>query len=195
MREFCPHCHYPKRTCLCEHIRIIQTALQVIIIQHPKEATHAKNTAKLVALSIPSTRIIHANDSQAMHALATSCDAASTLLVYPCETSQSIEALSKSNRKEISTIVLIDGSWKQAFGIVKQNPWLQALRAVHFSNAPYSDYVIRHTSLAHALSTLEATAYSLSVLEQKDLSALHALQHAMQSKWQAPKAHLRAPQK
>jgi DTW domain-containing protein YfiP len=89
-------------------------------------------------------------------------------------------------------VILIDGSWKQAFGIVKQHPWLQTLTSVHFATAPSSTYAIRHTSLSHALSTLEATAYSLATLDNADVSALYKLQGAMQAQWQGPKGHLRS---
>lgn len=192
MRPYCPQCHYPEKTCLCEHIHMTSTALEVIIIQHPKEANHAKNTAKLVALSIPSTSIINAHDVEAMTALSRRIDLTTTLLVYPNDNSVPIEALGETTKQAISAVILIDGSWKQAFGIVKQHPWLQTLTSVHFATAPSSTYAIRHTSLSHALSTLEATAYSLATLDNADVSALYKLQGAMQAQWQGPKGHLRS---
>ena len=87
--------------------------------------------------------------------------------------------------------MLIDGSWKQAFGIVKKNPWLEKLPAFHFSDAPLSNYLIRHTSVDNALSTLEATAYAISYLEKTDMSALYNAQSALQRNWQGPLAHRR----
>lgn len=191
MRPYCPRCHYPKKTCICEHIRTTKTTLDVVIIQHPKEALHAKNTAKLVALSIPSATIINAEDTHAMRALSHQCSTQQTLLVYPSDTSLPIELITEKEKQSLSTIILIDGSWKQAFGIVKQHPWLASLNAVHFTHAPASDYVIRHTSLSHALSTLEAAAYSIATIEDSDVTPLHELQRAMQAHWQGPSSHLR----
>ena len=191
MRAYCEQCHYPINTCVCEHIKSISIPLNVIIIQHPKEATHAKNTARLVAMSIPSACIVLSNDVDAMHKLAQSSCEQTTALIYPSENSVALEDLSKEKKQQYEKLILIDGSWKQAYGIVKQSLWLQSLPAYHFSNAAPSQYAIRHTSLPHALSTLEAAAHSISCLCEADMSALYTLQTAMQEHWQGPVSHRR----
>ncbi|BFT32071.1 tRNA-uridine aminocarboxypropyltransferase [Alteromonas sp. D210916BOD_24] len=191
MRKHCKHCQYPLSTCICSYICPVELDFEIKIVQHPKEATHAKNTARLAALSIPTARIINSADGAAMDTLANSCDHRSTLLVYPSEYSTPIETLADTTKQAVTTLVLIDGSWKQAFGIVKQHPWLQSLTSVHFTQAPHSNYLIRHTSLPHALSTLEATAYSASCISKLDISSLYRLQRAMQDNWQGPLTHRR----
>jgi DTW domain-containing protein YfiP len=113
------------------------------------------------------------------------------VLVYPSECSTPIENVDAVARSEITTLILIDGSWKQAFGLVKQNPWLTKLPAFHFISAPTSNYAIRHTTLSNALSTLEATAYALQCLDQIDVSGLYRAQRALQDKWQGPMSHRR----
>ena len=191
MRKYCNHCQYPVSTCICKEIRPTVLDIEVTIIQHPKEATHAKNTARLAVLSIPSARIVSANDHLAMEALHHCCDQRSTLLVYPGDSSIPIEGLEDTAKKAVTTLILIDGSWKQASGIVKQHAWLQSLTSVHFSQAPPSNYLIRHTSLSYALSTLEAVAYSASCISKRDLANLYRLQDAMQCHWQGPLEHRR----
>lgn len=191
MRLYCEHCGYPQKTCICSHINTVDTSLEIVIIQHEKEALHAKNTARLVSLCIPSTRIILANDVVAMQSLSEHCSRRHSVLVYPSECSTPIENVDAVARSEITTLILIDGSWKQAFGLVKQNPWLTKLPAFHFISAPTSNYAIRHTTLSNALSTLEATAYALQCLDQIDVSGLHRAQRALQDKWQGPMLHRR----
>lgn len=191
MRAYCEQCHYPQNTCVCAHIKSISIPLNVIIIQHPKEATHAKNTARLVTMCIPSACIVLSNDDDAMHTLAQYSCKQTTALIYPSESSIALEDLSRTQKQQYKTLILIDGSWKQAFGIVKRSSWLQTLPAYHFSNAAPSQYAIRHTSLPHALSTLEAAAHSISCLCEADMSALYALQTAMQEHWQGPVSHRR----
>lgn len=191
MRTYCDQCHYPKKTCVCQHIKSMLISLDVIIIQHPREASHAKNTARLVTMSIPSASIVLSNDDDAINTLAQTCCDKATGLIYPSESSVALEDLSKEQKQQLEKIILIDGSWKQAYGIVKKLPWLQALPAYHFTLAAPSQYTIRHTSLPHALSTLEAAAHSVSCLREVDMSALYHLQAAMQENWQGPVSHRR----
>lgn len=191
MRLYCEYCKYPKKTCICSHINTVNTSLEIVIIQHEKETLHAKNTARLVSLCIPSARIILANDVVAMQSLSEHCLPQHSVLIYPSEHSTPIEDVSADERSKISKLILIDGSWKQAFGLVKQNPWLAKLRAFHFISAPSSNYAIRHTTLSNALSTLEATAYALQRLDQNDVSGLYEAQRALQDKWKGPMSHRR----
>ncbi|MHC6646926.1 tRNA-uridine aminocarboxypropyltransferase [Alteromonas sp. HB246098] len=191
MRLYCKKCGYPEATCICVHISTVNTSLNIIIIQHEKEAYHAKNTARLISLCIPTSRIVLTNDAQAMGSLPNECSLEHTALMYPSDTSMPIERTAPERLKQLSTLLLIDGSWKQAFGIVKQHPWLATLPTFHFSSAPTSNYAIRHTKLEHALSTLEATAYAISCLEKTDVSALHEAQCALQKHWRGPKSHRR----
>ncbi|TKB02592.1 DTW domain-containing protein [Alteromonas portus] len=191
MRRYCEHCEYPLKTCICAHINTVSTALDIVIIQHEKEALHAKNTARLVSLCIPSTRIILANDEASMKSFSEQCVPRHSVLVYPNEGSKPIENVDPKTRSEVKTLILIDGSWKQAFGLVKKNPWLSDLQALHFASAPPSNYAIRHTTLNNALSTLEATAYALQCLENIDVFGLYKAQSALQDMWQGPTSHRR----
>lgn len=191
MRLYCQQCGYPETTCICSHINTVDTSLNIIIIQHEKEAYHAKNTARLISLCIPTSRIILTNDVQAMQNLEKECSFEHTALIYPSETSEPLESTATARLNQFSTLLLIDGSWKQAFGMVKQNPWLAALPTFHFTSAPESNYVIRHTKLEHALSTLEAAAYAISCVEKIDVSGLHKAQEALQTLWQGPSTHRR----
>ena len=191
MRPYCARCAYPRNTCICDHIKEVDVSLNITVIQHDKEAQHAKNTVKLLSLCIPNTQVVFASNSHDMMALSKQCSDKHCALVYPSEASIAIENITESAANEIKTLILIDGSWKQAFGIIKKNPWLENLPAFHFSDAPVSNYFIRHTSVDNALSTLEATAYAISYLEKTDMSALYNAQSALQRNWQGPLAHRR----
>ncbi len=191
MRLYCARCGYPQNTCICDHINRVDVSLNLTVIQHEKEAKHAKNTVKLLSLCIPTARVVPANDHNAMTALSIQCTEKHCALVYPSEKSIALESISSNRASDISTLLLIDGSWKQAFSIVKKNPWLENLPAFHFSAAPPSNYLIRHTSVDNALSTLEATAYAISCLERTDVSALYNAQNALQKHWQSPLSHRR----
>lgn len=161
------------------------------IIQHGKETKHAKNTAKLAKLCASSIEIVRADSTGAMQQLATSCHLNSSAVIYPCSHSLDLETHKEAFAQNINSLIIIDGSWKQAFSIFQQNEWLRALPAFHFEMAPASEYSIRHTRFSKSLSTLEALAYTLSTVYNIEVEPFYRLQRAMQNKWQGPDTHRR----
>ena len=191
LRIYCPSCNYPQTTCVCSNIDIVSVPVNVVILQHAKEREHAKNTARLVSLCIPTAKIISTEDSEAVNVLHKQCNATNSAVIYPSEESIAIESNLVTPLKGVNTVIFIDGSWKQAFGMMQKYSWLQTLPAYHFSEAPNTHYAIRHTRVRNALSTLEAVAYTLSCAFNTDVAPLHKAQQAMQQHWRGPKSHRR----
>lgn len=69
-------------------------------------------------------------------------------------------------------MIFIDASWRKAYRIWQQNPWLQQLPNITFTNAPKTRYQIRKHKRETSLSTIEAVAYCLQQLENADTSVL-----------------------
>ncbi|WP_269518043.1 tRNA-uridine aminocarboxypropyltransferase [Alteromonas sp. BMJM2] len=191
LRRYCSSCKYPQSTCVCSEIDIISVPVNVIILQHAKEQRHAKNTARLVSLCIPTTNIISTDDDDAVTNLRKHCTEANSAVIYPSDKSTAIESGSGTPLDGVDTVIFIDGSWKQAFGMVQRYPWLNTLPAFHFRHAPNTSYAIRHTRVDKALSTLEAVAYTLSFAFKTDVTSLHKAQRAMQQHWKGPQSHRR----
>ncbi|WP_414829133.1 tRNA-uridine aminocarboxypropyltransferase [Alteromonas sp. H39] len=190
MRQYCSVCQYPLTTCVCSVIRRVKSPVSISIIQHPKEVMHAKNTARLITLCLENTSVVVSSNNDQMTSLKRRCETLPTALLYPCSHSHSWEQTTASG-PPLSHLVVLDGSWRQAFGLWQQHAWLQTLPAYHFSSAPSSDYAIRHTGNRHHVSTLEAVAYALSSRFQTDVSPLYRLQARMQEFWQGPPEHRR----
>jgi len=191
MRPYCDQCQYPEVTCICDDITVSTSPIDIVIIQHRKEHSHAKNTARLVSLVLKNAVIIFTDDEEAMAALAQRSTEGNAALVYPHSNSSPLESASKDEKGRFQALIFIDGSWKQAYGIVKSFPWLEALPMFHFKSAPRSNYRIRHTSVNDALSTLEAVAYSVECLCHIDVSNLYSAQEAMQRHFKSPPQHHR----
>lgn len=191
MRPYCNRCHYPLKTCVCKHISELTLPIKLLIIQHPKEAEHAKNTARLVTLCAPQASIVSASDGNAMEAARTLCKPNETVVLYPCEDSQPLELLDNEATSRLQQLIVIDGSWKQAYSIMQQHSWLKTIPAYHFKHTPATRYRIRHTSIEQGLSTLEATAYAVHCLFNSPYQPLLNLQEAMQSHWLGPSHHQR----
>src|SRR6185369_6555791 len=57
-RPACSRCLRPQRTCICRWSTPIAHAIEVLILQHPLEAKHAKGSARLLHLSLPNSRLL-----------------------------------------------------------------------------------------------------------------------------------------
>lgn len=191
MRVNCSQCGYPEKTCLCDHIIPIQLPINVTVIQHPKEAGHAKNTAKLMTLCSSNVNIVLSNNASEMRHFQNYCSTTTCAILYPNPTSQALEPHKAKLAHTLNTLVVIDGSWKQAYAIMHQHSWLKSLPCYHFNEAPKTRYRIRHTKMTNGLSTLEATAYALSTLYNINATGFYELQGALQNNWQGPPSHQR----
>ncbi|MCL1066182.1 DTW domain-containing protein [Shewanella olleyana] len=166
---------------------------EVIVLQHPSEVEHAKNTVKLLCLTLPATQVVVGETADDFAELQTYLQQSSkpVYLVYPNETSQSA---ADSGAVEDCIILLIDGTWRKAFKMLQLNPWLMALPALHIEFEGGSQYRIRKAKRSDSLSTLEATAYMLQAISPTlDIAPMFAAFDAMvQHKLDAMPAAVRA---
>jgi DTW domain-containing protein YfiP len=126
-----------------------RTAL--LILQHPAEAGHAKNTARLLTLGLQHARLMRGEAFDA--ALA----APGTALLYPGDGAPAVAA-------DVRRLILLDGSWRQSRRLLAANPWLATLPRLGLPALP-GRYAIRRAHRPGQLSTLEAGLHALALLE------------------------------
>lgn len=152
-RAACPRCERPASACLCAGLPAPPLAhrIELLILQHPAEAGHAKNTAALLTLGLQSARLLRGEIFDP--ALATT----GTALLYPGEAAEAEPA-------DVSRLVLLDGSWRQSRRLLAANPWLAALPRLALPAQP-GRYALRRAHRSGQLSTLEAGLHALALLE------------------------------
>ncbi|MBD3585789.1 DTW domain-containing protein [Salinimonas sp. HHU 13199] len=190
MRIYCSACGYPKTTCLCPYVITSDAPAKIVILQHHREVSHAKNTARLVSLGLRNTILVSGRTAEDFSQIASEIDLKTSALIYPGDKSRSIESAAFTAHVP-RTLIFLDGSWRQAYALYSQLPWLSALPQWCFNHAPESDYTIRHTTQPNSLSTLEAVAYTLKTGYAFNTAPLLALQSALQNSWQGPAHHRR----
>ena len=190
MRRYCSTCEFPLSTCVCSAIENLSSPVKLTILQHHKEAGHAKNTARLVPLAIQNAQIVAGSRPEDFHPAQQLCNQYRSAVIYPCSGSQPIESTAFSQHLP-EQLIFLDGSWRQAYALYQQLTWLHPLPCWHFQQAPASGYHIRHTNKSDSLSTLEAVAYCLSQGYQCNSASLLTLQQRMQQFWQGPAKHQR----
>lgn len=187
-RAQCKKCGYPQSTCLCAWIKVIESPVKIVILQHPKETKHAKNTVKLLQLGLTNLEVIQGENAQDFSDFASlvTKSPGSFVLCYPHATSIAIESFKNETDHEQTlaglTVILIDASWRKALKMWHLNPWLQGLKSWHFDEPPQNQYAIRQTSQQNSLSTLESVAYLLKQTHGLDCSGLYQLFEQMQSR-------------
>ncbi|QBF83287.1 DTW domain-containing protein [Shewanella maritima] len=178
-RAICPNCLYPQSACICAAIKKMTAQTEVIVMQHPSETKHAKNSVRLMQLVMPKLRVEVGENQQDFVELRAYLSEQSKpiYLLYPNDNSQSA---AEANAPKDCILLLLDGTWKKAYRMLQLNPWLLELSALHLDVANASKYTIRKAKREDSLSTLEATAIMLNELDrQLDTQPLFAALEAM----------------
>jgi len=165
-RKTCKNCLRPLSVCYCDALVRVANQIKVLIIQHPLEKKHPFNTGRIAHLCLSNSELlIKETFSQLEMELILSTP--STLL-YPSlswllQTVRPIE-LSKMT-SEIQQLIVIDATWRKSKKILHLNPQLQALPRMSLIGDLSSNYLIRKTTTANGLSTLESIVKALEILE------------------------------
>lgn len=164
-RLVCQQCHYPKPSCICHAVVGVNNRCKIWVLQHPHEVKQAKNTVRLLQLALNKIEVVvgqYPDDFTQIAAL----PLANTALLYPSEQARFLDEASCGANAQLQNLVVLDGTWKKTHRLLQQNPWLTQFQCVSFSRLPTNQYTIRKANKANSLSTLEAVAHSLHLIEQ-----------------------------
>ncbi|QDE29731.1 tRNA-uridine aminocarboxypropyltransferase [Shewanella polaris] len=178
-REYCQRCLYPKNSCLCKVIKPMSVVTEVVVLQHPSEVKHAKNTVRLLALALPQIRIVVGESPADFVDLRRYLEEQTkpVYVVYPNEHSQTV---AEAGASEAAIIILVDGTWRKAYRMLQLNPWLGDYPSLHLEVEDESQYIIRKAKRSDSLSTLEAAAHTLVALNPNvDVTPIFAVFNAM----------------
>ena len=192
-RQVCERCLFTPSTCICGAIKRLTNKVSVVILQHPSEEKIAKNTAKLLNLSLTDCKIIK-GENNTDFAMLNSLPVKSTVLLYPNEHATYLDDTNpKQALNNITHLIVIDGTWKKAYKILQLTPLLTKFKTVSFKQLPQNRYAIRKAPRADSLSTLEAVAHSLLLIEQLNPAPLYnLLDELIQKQTQHMPEHVKA---
>lgn len=144
---------------------MVPNRTRVLVLQHPIESRHALNTARLAVLGLSNAALWVGEHFDGLEAVLV--DATSAVLLFPSLPGAAEGEADNETRVPVQPQLLIvpDGTWRQARGIVRANPVLQALPRLDLAAQQPSRYRIRKTREPGALSTIEAVVQALTQLE------------------------------
>lgn len=176
-RFVCPRCQRPPVGCLCPWIPQLAHDTRVLVLQHPSERHHALNTARLAVLGLTQATLLvgeHFPDAPWRHPddepwLLFPGDAAGAVPVMAAATVAAMPVPQGRTR----LLVVPDGSWRKAARLLHANPDLDTLPRLSLPAGAPSRYRLRRAPNPEALSTVEAIARALTVLDApRDFTAL-----------------------
>jgi DTW domain-containing protein YfiP len=169
-RPICPRCQRPQSACICRFATPTPHATEVLILQHPLEQHHAKNSARLLHLSLPRSRLVVGEvfDAAALQALMP--QPRYTVLLYPPTAYEGHTAPAVLDTEQLADpakvrLVVLDATWRKSRKMLHLSPMLQALPRLALEDVPEGRYAIRKAHQPGQLSTLEATCAALAQLE------------------------------
>ena len=180
-RQKCYSCYRPKSSCMCGHIRSIETKTKFIVLMHPKEFKKTKNgTGHLTHLSLPNSELfmgIDFSDNARINEIIATHE---SFILYP-----SSHAINLSHENPLSekalhvnkpmAIFLIDSTWACSLKMMRESKNLHALAHISFEPTKRSEFKIKEQPLEYCLSTMEST---LTVLELLSHWQIETIKHA-----------------
>jgi DTW domain-containing protein YfiP len=162
-RATCAACLRAQSACICHWVRPLSSRVDLLILQHPLEVRNAKNSARLLHLCLPGSRLEVGETFPDLQTLLYA-DGRVPVLLYP-ETPGEPAPTADVVPPDRLRLVVLDATWRKSRKMLHVNPELQRLPRLALHDVPASAYRIRKAHAAHQLSTLEAAALALAQLE------------------------------
>ncbi len=156
--------------CICDAIVPVETATRVALVVHCMEWNKTTNTSALLARVLVRSEVhmrgVRDQPLQLDDALAD--PARRPVLLYPTEDAVQLDAIASEGP---FTLIVPDGTWRQARRIHRREPSLDGVQAVTLPVGAPSRYRVRKNVRGdYALSTAEAVARALEILEGEDVA-------------------------
>ena len=175
LRATCPDCLRAACVCVCACLRRpgvpLTAAVQLLILQHPREQREAKGTARLLHQAVAGSQLlVGAAWPEPLPAVGNVGLARRDLLLYPATPGDAalpapppLDAAWLA-APETLRLVVIDGTWRKSRRMLYDSPALQCLPRLALLAPPPSRYRIRRARGEGQLSTFEAALHALAQL-------------------------------
>ncbi len=169
----CARCRLHAGLCVCELLPRIETRTRLVLVMHRDERRKTTNTGQLAAACLARSEVlVHGQLDAPLDPLVWP-PTTRPLYLFPHE--DALPLTSFLDDGPPVTLVVPDGTWRQASKVRKRVAGVADIPCVSLPPGPPSRYRLREEHLDHGLSTLEAIARALGLLEGE------AVQHALEN--------------
>jgi tRNA-uridine aminocarboxypropyltransferase len=151
--------------CVCALVPRVETRTRVVLVIHRSEDRKPTNTGRLATLCLPNSEVVVRGHQEAP--TDTLPLGERPLLLFPADDAVVLEP--EMARGGPVTLVVPDGTWRQASKVRARVPALRGVPCVRLAAGAPSIYRLRAEAHAHGLATFEAIARALAVLEGPEI--------------------------
>lgn len=176
----CPQCRLARPACLCALLPRLETRTRIVLVLHQLEDRKTSNTGRLAVRCLPNSEVLIRGDrarAQAPGQISTGgaptaaahrppvdwAALGDPVLLFPHADARPIEAW-RGNPRPV-TLIVPDGTWGQGQRVRSRIAGLADVPCATVARDEPSRYRLRTTADPRRLSTLEAIAEALGVLE------------------------------
>ena len=152
---------------MCALIPRLETRTRLVLYIHRFEERKPTNTGLLAASCLTRSEVRFRGGPNDAATPFTCDDGSEPLVLFPYEGATPLDRF-RANGAPV-TLVVPDGNWRQASKMYKRVPGLAGLRCVSLPNGPCSDYRLRSEAHEAGLSTLEAIARAIGIVESVEV--------------------------
>ncbi len=163
----CARCRYAVSVCLCDELTPRPVRTRVHVVAHYIELHKTTNTSRLVLRALEGASVHGRGHPERREP--GPVPAGHRLVLYP---SEGARVLTASDARDDLVLVVPDGTWTQAGRIARRDPAAVGADHVRLADLGPSRYGgLRSTEREGAVSTLEAIAHALGILEGPEVEA------------------------
>jgi tRNA-uridine aminocarboxypropyltransferase len=167
----CRVCRMLGRLCVCPLIPDppLATRTRVVLVMHRIETSKSTNTGRLATACLANSEIIvRGHKGERSEPLAFS-DAVQPLLLFPFEDARPLADAARVLDGRPVVLIVPDGTWRQASKVRRRVPGLGGIPCVSVSGEARLPHRLRAEAHEHGLSTLEAIARAMAILEGEEV--------------------------
>ncbi|MYM62626.1 tRNA-uridine aminocarboxypropyltransferase [Pseudomaricurvus sp. HS19] len=173
----CPQCRLAARTCVCQWRSPAQCNTEFVLLMHRDEVFKPTNTGRLIADLFPGQchAFAWSRLEPPAELLALLADPGRHCqILFPAAEGETrpVESQPTTQPGKIPTVVVLDGTWKQARKMAKHSKWLAGLPLLNPSSSvdnkirKLGNYRIRQACDNSRLATAEAAALVLAAADE-----------------------------
>jgi DTW domain-containing protein YfiP len=172
----CALCRMHESLCICRLVTRLETRTRLVIVMHRAEERKSSNTGALAARCIAKSEIIVRGHEDRPSVFVADPETRPVLL-FPHEDAVALSDFARSDRP--ITLVVPDGTWRQASKVRARVPGLREIPCARLPLESESIYRLRAESHGDRLSTIEAIARAMGILEGPHVRS--ALEHVFRA--------------
>lgn len=162
----CPSCRLQGWLCVCAFAPRVQIRTPLFLVAHVHDLPRTSNTVRLLTLAIRNVTLLRHGVFPAPADPETHLPAGATpLVLFPGHGAKPLTPELVAALASPPALIVPDGNWKQASRMVKRLPLLARAMKVTLPDRAFLGMAVRRNQEGHHMSTYEAVAQALGVLE------------------------------